>query len=495
MLRAEFARWRRSSLLAIPIIGLAFGFLQFVVLWGAGSSGSWDRLIAGNVLWATSLSVPVSALLLSLVQLRERRARGGGTWWRVGSNRTTGICRMFVTALMMFATNVLVLAPTAIIGALASPAAALLTRLITLAGVMTLGSILLYPVFELLSARWGITPSLILSVAWLITGLVTAESRSWVWNPTAWPIRALLPLLKTHANGIALEPGDPLQVESPGLAIGLTTLGLLLLAAVYLILAGASYGKSSASRVRRISDPTRQHLQDSTASFATLPAHMKPRGHARPLLASLRSLKRSSLTWLIPALFVVLIAVIAIWRNPHYSTGVFDLAMVPVTGTLLGLFGWTTGQDAWRTTAATGTEIYRLVIAKLTALEYILIATTAISCIALVLSGVGVDRAIRGFILGVSVGWMLLVGTHWLTARWSPGLAAIVQGIGLVFSLVLGAGALATQFWPIAAWAWAHTPASLAWPYTALVSLLAVGIGWAFVPLTIRAARRRASQE
>lgn len=90
------------------------------------------------------------------------------------------------------------------------------------------------------------------------------------------------------------------------------------------------------------------------------------------------------------------------------------------------------------------------------------------------------------------LGWLLLVGSFWLAARWAPGVAAVVNGVGLVGSLVLGAGELGAGLWPYAPWAWAHLPASLGWGTTAVILVVAVGVGSALTPLAIAAMRWRA---
>lgn len=492
MLLAEIRRWPRSGAWIVPLLGLAFGTVQVVIVRATGATTGWNSLIAGAVMWATSLSGPAAALLLALVHIRERRARGGGAWWRPGSPVTAGLCRMLVCAVVVAFTNLLVLAPAAVIGRLAAPATFPTARLLALAGALTLGAIVLYPVLELLAAHWGTAAVLILAAVWTLAGVLTAEHPQWMLIPPAWPVRAVLPLLGTHANGIALAPEDPLTVESPTTALLLTAATLLILLVVHLLAGRILHRPHSQTRPAAPQSAQRQarEVPAATASFAPLPAGPVRRTRPPLLLGQPGSLRRTPLSWLIPAGLVLQLGVVLLWRSPGYAEGFAELVLVPVGAVLLGIIGWTSTRDAWPAIAITRHRLGRIMLARLLTLEVVLTFTVLIAGLLTLATGADPGRTLRAALLSLAVGWMLVVAAFWLTVRWSPGLTAAVNGIGLIVSLVLGAGALATSLWPYAPWAWAHTPASLGRTTTALIAMAALLLGTAVTPLAASALRR-----
>lgn len=495
MLLAEIRRWPRSGSCTVPLLGLAFGIVQCVIVGDTGSATGWDALIAGNVMWATGLVCPAAALLLALVHVRERRARGGGAWWRPGSACTAGICRMLVCAIAVALTNLLVLAPTVVVGYLSLPAAFPAVRLLTLAAVLTLGALVLYPVLELLAARWGTAATLILAVGWMITGVLTAENSRWLLIPPAWPVRATLPLLGTHANGITSQFDDPLTTENPATAVALTAATLMLLIFGYLL---AGYGLRSPCAEAR---PRKANLRQlaveevavSTASFCLLPTGPARRGRTTLLLGQPGTLWRTPLVWLGLAGLAIHLGVVVLWQIPGYAEGFTELALVPVGSVLLGIIGWTSTCEAWPAVATTCHRLGRIMFARLSTLVLILMVIVLIASLLTLVTGADLSRTMRACLLSAAVGWMLIIAAFWLTARFSPGIAAVVNGLGLIASLVLGAGELAASRWLYAPWAWAHTPATLGWRWTILIAGIALLIGFALTPLAAAAMRRRAT--
>lgn len=496
MLLAEARRWPRSGAWTVPLLGLAFGIVQFAIVFVTGSATGWDGLIAGNVMWATSLAGPAAALLLVLVHVRERRARGGGAWWRSGSPTIAGVCRMLVSLVVVAITNLLVLAPATVIGYLAAPETFPAGRLLVLAGTLTLGAVGLYPLLDLLAARWGTVAPLILAVAWTLAGVLTAEDEWWMLIPPAWPVRAVLPLLGTHANGIALAPDDSLTAENPAPAVLLAAATLALLVVIYL-LAGRALRSPRAhmkpAKPESQSAPA-EEVQVATASFAPLPMGPVKRGRSSLLLGQPGSLRRTPLTWLIAAGLIAHLGVVLLWQSPGYAEGFAELALLPVGAALLGVIGWTSTRDAWPAIATTPHRTGRIAFARLITLWLLLAGTILIASVLTLMTDADPGRTLRAGLLSATVGWMLLVATFWLTARFTPGVAAAVNGIGLIVSLVLGAGELSTALWPYAPWAWAHTPATAGWTTTAVIAAFSTLIGAILCVPAIFALRQRASE-
>lgn len=496
MLLAETRRWPRSGAWTVPLLGLTFGIVQFAIVFATGSATGWDGLIAGNVMWATSLAGPAAALLLVLVHVRERRARGGGAWWRPGSPTIAGVCRMLVCLVVVAFTNLLVLAPATVIGYLAAPSTFPAGRLLALAGALTLGAVVLYPVLDLLAARWGTAAPLILAVAWTLAGVLTAEDERWMMIPPAWPVRAVLPLLGTHANGIALAPDDPLAAENPAIAVLLTAVTLALLVVISLLAGRVLRSPRAHTKPAKRESQSAQaeDVQAATASFAPLPMGPVTRGRAPLLLGQPGSLRRTPLTWLVAAGLIAQLGVVLLWQSAGYAEGFAELVLLPVGAALLGVIGWTSTRDAWPAIATTRHRTGRIALARFVTLWLLLAATVLIASLLSLTTGADPGRTLRAGLLSVTVGWMLLVATFWLTARFTPGVAAAVNGIGLIVSLVLGAGELATALWPYAPWAWAHTPATAGWTTTAVIAVVSTLIGATLCAPAVSALRHRASE-
>lgn len=496
MLLAETRRWPRSSAWTVPILGLVFGVVQFMIVFAVSSASEWDGLLAGNVMWATGLATPAAALLLALVHIRERRARGGGAWWRPGSPTIAGVCRMLVCLAVVALTNLLVLAPAMAVGCLVDPETFPAARLLTLAGALTLGSFVLYPVLDLLAARWGTAAVLVPAVTWMVAGVLTAEHPQWMLIPPAWPMRALLPLLGTHSNGIALAPDDSLAAENPAMALLLTAATLALLMGVYLLAGRALRSPRAHAKSVKSESPNTQaeEVQAATASFAPLPMGPVTRGRAGLLLGQPGSLRRTPLPRLIAAGLIAHLGVVLLWQSPSYATGFAELALVPVGATLLGVIGWTSARDAWRAVAISPHRVRKIALARLLTLWVLLVGTILIASLLTLTTGADPGRTLRAGLLSATVGWMLLVAAFWLTARLSPGVAAVVNGAGLIASLVLGTGELATDLWPYAPWAWTHTPATTGWTTTAVIAVVSTLIGATLCAPAVSAVRHRASE-
>lgn len=80
---------------------------------------------------------------------------------------------------------------------------------------------------------------------------------------------------------------------------------------IYLVLAGSGYVNAAERRVRRSSKRVRPLNQDATTSFAALSMIIRQQ-RPRLVLAGMRSLRQTSLSWLLPTELVFLIAVVVI---------------------------------------------------------------------------------------------------------------------------------------------------------------------------------------
>ncbi|GAA1107239.1 hypothetical protein [Nocardiopsis composta] len=63
--------------------------------------------------------------------------------------------------------------------------------------------------------RWGTGACAAVGVAGMMLAATVADTAAGWFIPMAWPMRAVVPLAGIHANGVPLEPGDPLFTLAP----------------------------------------------------------------------------------------------------------------------------------------------------------------------------------------------------------------------------------------------------------------------------------------
>lgn len=518
---AEVQRWHRSAAALVPLFGFAVALMQAVVGLASQRTQGWQGVLGWNTLWTTGLAQPAAAVVLVAAQRREQRARGGGTWWRPVTSLTAGLARLLCCAVMVVIMNAMVLLPTIPAGLLQVGGPAPVTRILAGVGLVTLGAVSLFGVYDLIASRFGILIVLIVAVCWQVTGVLTAERPHWWLIPPAWPIRATLPILGVHANGVALEQASPVRTESPVPALLLIVAVAVVVTLVFVVFriraddtgsvaAGPATGRGMS---KPGTEPTgtsaqspvmlRQSLphtvpgvprptaaaEEPMAGLGRPPTNLKP---SAPVRAQLRVQLPSVISWLAIAAVIFQLAVWATWRSVSYSTGAFELVVLPVGVTILAIVGWQLSADAWRAVCTRGVGFARLTVAQLSALAAVLLAVSMLSGLIEIGAGTAPGRAGRGLILALTVGWMLLVLSYWLAVRLSYGVALGVLGLGLIASLVLGSGETAQRLWLFGPWIWVHTAAGC-WERTAVVAVLTAAIGSALVPAVIAALKRRAA--
>ncbi|WP_017576968.1 ABC transporter permease [Nocardiopsis kunsanensis] len=85
----------------------------------------------------------------------------------------------------------------------------------------------------MMAERWGTGPTAVVGVLGMLLGGIIADTSAWWFVPMVWPMRAVVPLAGIEANGVPLEPGDPLfsTAPLPVVVVLSFTLSIVLLAA------------------------------------------------------------------------------------------------------------------------------------------------------------------------------------------------------------------------------------------------------------------------
>ncbi|MGN5379629.1 hypothetical protein ACQ4WX_27195 [Streptomyces lasalocidi] len=188
---------------------------------------------------------------------------------------------------------------------------------------------------------------------WTVLGVVEAESAAWAVLPFTWLDRGALPVLGTHANGVALETHSALAGASPwppALLGALLAIPFLLLPR--LSLSGTRTAKHRTTAERPTFSPGATAILKTVTEPAPRPAPAKP----RLLGAVLGILRGTALTWLCPGA-VALVALWLSWHDPETSIQLFTLLILPIGTLVLGLTVWSAAAQGWRAVAsrATGT--------------------------------------------------------------------------------------------------------------------------------------------
>jgi ABC-2 type transport system permease protein len=230
---SELIKYRRTStrkLLVLGPVGLVMSY-SLVGLLGETET-SWSLFLTVIYNWWPVLWVPTgAALLAALAVSNETRA---GTW-RILRARPTRPAALYAAKLVVLALHTL-------LSALLLAAAALLMGMLLVDEPVPWAPLILGALLPWLSALpllaiqlWvatslGLAGSVVLGVVGFLLGAMIAETAWWVCVPWSWPVRAVIPIMGFHANGVPLAPGDPLR--DPAVVPQVILLSLLVFAVV-----------------------------------------------------------------------------------------------------------------------------------------------------------------------------------------------------------------------------------------------------------------------
>ena len=466
-LAAEQRRWRRSTAARLPLLGLGAAGVQGTLYLAGSTRHGWAALTAWQILWVSFLSPIGTGLLAGLLGRRELLARGGGAWWRPVTGRSAHLAAFALLAgyaLLMQAVVLLASLPFGWADGLAVPGP--IGHLALVAVVQWAASLALLAVAHQVAIRRGVFLATGLGLIWAMAGTFTAETSTWWLQPWAWTVRAMLPLTGTHANGVPLEPGDPVTSTNSALPV---------LASVLVAVAVAAPGSRPWRR-----RPLLQRRRPTLSSALTAAQHrrwVRPgRRAAGPTAALLESLRRTAITPLLVVAATAVPLALWIWTEPGFTQQLVALAVLPLGSTLLPVLAWQASAPAWRALSlhpySPGVLMGRLA----TLLVAVVIGFAAFTGAALLLAGAAWRPTLLFILVAASTGSLLTCWHLWLTVRAGLGAAVAVGAVGTLLALVVGGTGLASRLWLFVPWSWASTgtsPAHLSWCLPAAVALVA----------------------
>lgn len=470
-LRVELLRTKHSAAGYMPLVGLVLGLVAVAFSAAARLNGNLYLLLGWQALYVTGLAAPLMALLAGLVATRETAAREGGTLWRDVSRAATITARMIVLALLSFVFHVLCYGVIALV-ALTSGFPGAFATVSVIGAVSWAASLgLVIPAYALATGV-GLLPTLVIALVWQVIGTMTAEEPWWALSPPAWAVRAMLPMLRVHANAVPLEPGAPLLSDSPvpAIAFGLT---LAVLATGVTSRATMGRGRAALSSAGVFGRSGRAAARRSVRGGALGAIHL---GIAHRGLGVLSCLG-----------LVVLAAAAALYDSGAVA-GFYTFAILPLGATLLAVIAWTALKDPWWTLMRTGRPVTRALIFRLTLHVAFLSALTVILLI-LARGPVPATSLATQFLLWVLTGSVMVLLALTLSIRYGVGVALATGLIWTVLALTIGGDVLAeTPLWITALPAWAEaadTPARAG--IATVISLVLLAI----LSATTRGALRR----
>ncbi|KAA5833530.1 hypothetical protein F1721_14725 [Saccharopolyspora hirsuta] len=472
-LRAEFAVWRRGAVARLPLSGLAFGLVAIALFFAAGTEVSWSGALGFQNLWAVFAGPMLTALLVATAARVENASRGGGTWYRPVRPGFRRLSRFTVLATRSLLLNALAVLPLVlVIGALSDPTSIPWGRTAAIIVVLWASQLGVLSLLLWLSLHVGWLVVLGAGLMWTVLGVVLAESPSWAALPFTWLVRGVLPLIGTHANGIALEPGAALAAASPWPP---TMLGAAL-AVPFLLLPRIR----TATRAPR-SKPVEPQLRWTSAEVE------RP-GRPRVLAAVVVILRGTALRWLCPAA-VALIGVWLTWHDPGRSVELFTLVVLPIGTLVLGLLAWYACAPGWRATAARSTGTTKPALALTGVAIGITAAVSVASAAVYLVAGLPLADAGSIALTGTAVGAMLTAFSLWLAIRTSFATAVAVGVVGVLAGILIGGTEMQRTLWPLVPWAWADLLDRML--ITVPVSIAAAAaLGFAIATAARRAASR-----
>ncbi|NYI70534.1 hypothetical protein GGQ54_001094 [Naumannella cuiyingiana] len=444
-LAAERLRSRRTVIARLGLAGLVICTLQGAGWWlvSVRDATGWDQLLAWQVIYVTALAAPLVALVAALAVRRDRAARFGATSWRPVQRPTLRLARALWIAGQLLVFNLAITLPVLVIGSVAGLGAPPVDRILWLVMISWSGALPVLGLALLAAERIGLFGTLGLAVVWQIAGTVLSESGAWFAQPWTWAVRAALPVLGIHANGVAAQSGD--------LVLGLASWPPALLAAIagIALIAAAAFAPEPRGRIRpgAATRPgvTPPELAPSELAGA---AGSVRRGHPAPVAAAWVSLRRTALVWALVPAGAGLVAVYLLWQDAGVR-GAFGLLVVPVAA----------ATASWLVVAGQA-DALRVVLTRCSATAWCgAIAVLLVLCWLPLVAAAGVLSARPGVALaGLVVGIAGLFANLWLGTRFGPGVAIGISVVGVVFGLLFGGSTLAEG------WAWLLGPA--AWAYS-----------------------------
>ncbi|GAA4285192.1 hypothetical protein GCM10022261_27230 [Brevibacterium daeguense] len=491
-LAAELLRTRRSAATWVPVAGLAIGVLQ-AASWVATATGGvtdWESLFFWHALYHTALLVPFAVMTAALSVARETRAREGGMLWRPIAHHTALLARFTVIAVLLGLLALAVTVPAVLIGLTAGLTDPPIGEVLTLALAQWLLSLFPAAVALGLAGLVGFLPTLLVGIAWQAAGTLLGETESWLLQPWTWSVRASLPLLGIHQNGVRLAPDSPIHDWSPWEPILASAIATVLVLLLWSALPAVRFGIRR-PRIRRSREDRRAESDGKRTALPGAGRSGNRLVRRNVDLALVSALRRTPIPWGLALIIVSFVLITLVWTQSgireFYLRGWISYVVVPFGACILAITTWNGHRDAWRI-LATRTSTNRL------ATSVVLIA--AIQLIAVLMVGtifIQGPEAPAFALLAGTTGVAALTVNLSLTARYGPGAALVLTLAAFAFGSIAATEHMTdTPIWPAAVFVWTDAYANtdrlgLALAISSAVATLGF-LAW------LRTARRAAAQ-
>ncbi|MCJ1712941.1 hypothetical protein [Curtobacterium sp. VKM Ac-2922] len=485
VVRAEALRWRRDVAAWLPLGGVVVGAGLGVLSSGVHTGSGWGAVLAWLNPWAVFVGPMLAVLVVGVSVTGDRACRGGGTWWRPVDALRADVAKLAVAAVFLLAMDLL--AVMGVLGVGATHADGVLPALRVLGVVVVLwsGSLCVAAVGLRVARRLGVLAALGVGAVWCVIGALAAESRVAWFIPPAWAVRATIPLLGTHANGVRLPRSSALQLIQP---FPLALACILLAVAIVVVRPPQSRPSGVPQRAghRRPTDrvgpgaPAPLRTVDDREHRTEPVERAVGRRAVRPSAAGAvaASLRRTPM-WILPAASLALCLLMTRWQSPDRVLVIVPVLVAPVVAFVAPMALWGRQRPAWRAIASRTVPIER--IAGALALMNAVLAAISVVVPLVVLSLLAGARPPRVLlIVGLGCLTVLAVSAWQLVLEMSVGrVVALAVGIvGTFGSLLIGGSGLGTVFWIVDPWSWGAFGSPAQTVVTVPVMLVALVLAW-----------------
>lgn len=234
LLQIERIKLRRTFIAKLAFVLPLLGLLYFSTIMGLGTvNKNWGSFIATAYNGWFVLSLPLGiALIAGLDILKERRAGFGGLQFRPATRGQQFLARFAVLAGLLLILNIIFALGIFAAGTLIVKGDVEWTRLLSSFSLAYLGSLLLLALYMLIARYLGLIGSLVVGGIGLFT-MMFADTQYWWATPWSWIVRASVPIIGAHPNGLLLEKDSPAwqisAFEPLTLSVGLLVILLFVL--------------------------------------------------------------------------------------------------------------------------------------------------------------------------------------------------------------------------------------------------------------------------
>ncbi|WP_162872717.1 hypothetical protein [Austwickia chelonae] len=461
LLKAEELRWRRSlpqNLIYLAgFYGVIVGFLYYL----SGMQRSWQGVLNWSNMWVAFVG-PLYAIFIGVSMISmEGRTRSGGTQWRNINQRFISSARTVILCAHVLATNFLALTVPCLIFLLTGksqgfPSGTVFALIFVSAFSQIFLATLSVLVARLFNSSLSLLTCSIFYLSWIFVD--TVEASNWMLWPPNWALRPTLPLIGTHANGVAIAPHHELWGISlwsaPLLSIALT---VLLTLCQFII-----PNRSLLSHVHRFTDSSVETfdksstlgMSDSSVSRASETSKAHQRFQTYRVVCSLLIITARSRALWASLMIMVLSLIFLRWQSPVGVARVLVSISIPIAVSVLPIYLWIMIMPGWRIFATRRPRfIFPVILLTLGVVAFLSVGIAFTFAI----------LAFKGLSVAISIQlWMsctLLAGTVvpiiiWITSRLGSFAGAVISIFGVIFGVLISGTPLGGTLWPFVPWAW-----------------------------------------